>query len=442
MPCPPPMLFPKRIDYVAPMLASAAILLLLLSGYFELPSISTPAPLLAGAARFPTALDSVGSRDRDPFTSLLEAFASWDAAVGCPRVRAKLAAAGLGLGPGLPLPSASASASANGTAEDPAAASVSGGAAWRGAARCEDLAARHVGVLVKGWTWIPDALDGVYTCRCGVSCVWSKSAAAVDRPDALLFEGATPPPQRMKGLPLRVYLDLEASRKPTGFEDIFVGYHASDDVQVTYAGKSFHTSRSYHISTEKRNDALIYWSSSRCLPHRDKLAKDFLSLVPHHSFGRCLNNVGGPDMALSMYPVCSTNDNGTPHWWDHLHCAMSHYKFVLAIENTKTESYVTEKLFYALEAGSVPIYFGAPNVWDFVPPNSIIDASKFSSLRKLASYVKTLANDPVAYAEYHAWRRCGALGNFGRAREMSLDTLPCRLCEVVSKRGGKGADAL
>ncbi|GJM87888.1 hypothetical protein PR202_ga03887 [Eleusine coracana subsp. coracana] len=420
------MLVRKRINYVAPMLASAAILLFLLSGYFELPSISsltTPSPVLAGS-RFPTALDSVGSRDPSAFTSLLAAFRDWDAAVGCPRVRAKVVAA-----------------AANATAR--AEAAVTGGVAWSGA-RCEELpaAARHVGVLVKGWTWIPDALDGVYTCRCGVSCVWSKSTAVVDRPDALLFEGATPPQQRMKGLPLRVYLDLEAGRKPTGFEDIFIGYHAQDDVQVTYAGKSFHTSRNYHVSTEKRNDALIYWSSSRCLPHRDKLAKDFLSMVPHHSFGRCLNNVGGPDMALSMYPVCSTNDNGTPQWWDHLHCAMSHYKFVLAIENTKTESYVTEKLFYALEAGSVPIYFGAPNVWDFVPPNSIIDASKFSSLKELASYVKTLANDPVAYAEYHAWRRCGIFGNFGRAREMSLDTLPCRLCELVSKRGGRSADAL
>lgn len=178
------MLFRKRINYVAPMLASAAILLLLLSGYFELPSISslsTPAPLLpgAGATRFPTALDSVGSRDRDPFTSVLEAFNAWDAAVGCPRIRAKLAAAGLPAG-------------ANATAQ--ASAAITGGAAWVGA-RCEELSTRHVGVLVKGWTWIPDALDGVYTCRCGVSCVWSKSAAAVDRPDALLFEGATPPLQ-------------------------------------------------------------------------------------------------------------------------------------------------------------------------------------------------------------------------------------------------------
>jgi alpha-1,4-fucosyltransferase len=60
----------------------------------------------------------------------------------------------------------------------------------------------------------------------------------------------------MKGLPLRVYLDLEAARKQTGFEDIFIGYHAQDDVQVTYAGKSFHTSRSYHVSTEKKNVSL------------------------------------------------------------------------------------------------------------------------------------------------------------------------------------------
>jgi alpha-1,4-fucosyltransferase len=166
------MLVRKRINYVAPMLASAAILLLLLSGCYELPSTSslTAAP----ASRFPTALDSVGSRDPAAFTSLLAAFRDWDAAVGCPRVRAKIAA--------------------NATA-------VTGGATW-GGARCEEMPpARHVGVLVKGWTWIPDALDGVYTCRCGVSCVWSKSAAAVDRPDAMLFEGATPPPQVLRLCP-------------------------------------------------------------------------------------------------------------------------------------------------------------------------------------------------------------------------------------------------
>lgn len=183
----------------------------------------------------------------------------------------------------------------------------------------------------------------------------------------------------------------------------------------------------------------MYWSSSHCVSKRNKIAQKLLSMLPHHSFGKCLNNVNGRNKALSFYPHCAQSTSSSPKWWDHLHCAMSHYKFVLAIENTLTQSYVTEKLFYALDSASVPIYFGAPNVGDFVPPHSIIDGSKFKSLEELASYVKALANDPVAYAEYHAWRRCGVLGNYGTTRGLSLDSLPCRLCELVSRKGGRNA---
>ncbi|KAL8059876.1 hypothetical protein ABFX02_03G115700 [Erythranthe guttata] len=237
-------------------------------------------------------------------------------------------------------------------------------------------------------------------------------------------------------------MDLEAGRKKSFREDIFISYHAEDDVQSTYAGALFHNNRNYRLSPIKNNDTLVYWSSSRCLPQRNELAKKLLSLLPHHSFGKCMNNVGGLDRALSFYPECEKNVKEAPKWWDHLHCAMSHYKFVLAIENTVTESYVTEKLFYALDSGAVPIYFGAPNVWDFVPPHSIIDGTQFSSMIQLASYIKSLANDPVAYAEYHAWRRCGVLGDYGKTRLASIDTLPCRLCEAVSRRNGRNAEAL
>ncbi|KAI5432434.1 hypothetical protein KIW84_036247, partial [Lathyrus oleraceus] len=98
-----------------------------------------------------------------------------------------------------------------------------------------------------------------------------------------------------------------------------------------------------------------------------------------------------------------------------------------------------EKLYYALDSGAVPIYFGAPNVMDFVPPHSIIDGREFKSLEELATYVKAVANDPIAYAEYHAWRRCGVMGNYAKTRSMSLDTLSCRLCEAVSRKGGRSA---
>ncbi|KAJ9564942.1 hypothetical protein OSB04_000908 [Centaurea solstitialis] len=377
--------------------------------FFVFPSTTTTTSTIP-IPKSQTQSQQLGSDPPDPFQHLLGAFRRWDSQVGCSNFRERH----VGL-----VNSSSSSSLQVGNGE------------------CSELKMNHVGILVKGWTWIPDNLDNLYTCGCGFTCLWTKSSILVDKPDALFFETSTPPSRRRSGEPLRVYMDLEAGRKRSGFEDIFISYHAKDDVQSTYAGGLFHNNRNYYLSPFKNNETLVYWSSSRCLPQRNQLAKSILGLLPHHSFGKCLNNVGGLDMALSLYPECVKD--ASPHWWDHLHCAMSHYKFVLAIENTYTESYVTEKLFYALDSGAVPIYFGAPNVADFVPPHSIIDGSKFKSIEELASYVKALADDPIAYAEYHAWRRCGVLGNYVNTRAASLDTLPCRLCELVSRRGGRDA---
>uniref|UniRef100_A0A6N2LVL4 Fucosyltransferase n=1 Tax=Salix viminalis TaxID=40686 RepID=A0A6N2LVL4_SALVM len=398
--------------YTITIMLFLTVIILFFSGFLEFPSITASITSPVKDSNFPV------KTTPDPFTNLFVAFRKWDSQVGCMQFREKHKN----------LWSQGSNGSASLQVVD-------------GDAGCNELKMEHVSVLVKGWTWIPGNLDNLYSCRCGLSCLWTKSSVLADKPDALLFETTTPPLQRRNGDPLRVYMDLEAGRKRTGREDLFISYHAKDDVQSTYAGALFHNGRNYHVSHRKDNDTLVYWSSSRCLADRNQLARSLLSLLPHHSFGKCLNNVGGLDMALSFYPECANDASLKPKWWDHLHCAMSHYKFVLAIENTWTESYVTEKLFYALDSGSVPIYFGAPNVLEFVPPHSIIDGNKFKSMEELASYVKNIANDPVAYSEYHAWRRCGVLGNYGKTRAASLDTLPCRLCEAVSRKGGRNARA-
>ncbi|KAG9136725.1 hypothetical protein Leryth_004508 [Lithospermum erythrorhizon] len=503
---------------VSVMLGFTLVILLALTSFLEFPQASKSSliPKPQKDSTFISRTTKSTQSGTNPFQDLLKAFNLWDQQVGCAQFIEKHRGV---LKNSTFLPSSLQEAE------------------FDSVLKCDELKMKHVTVLVKGWTWIPDNLDNLWYCKCGMSCLWTKSEVLADKPDALLFETSTPPlgadflsPRRnaifirlhvgdteeneqmvdlgnfqhqisyhlslpnwylviqlfylscvycqssptlpfelipnsnqafklhiwvkvlqlgklqqrtygirRRGDPLRIYMDLEAGRKKSGYEDIFVSYHAKDDVQSTYAGALFHNNRNFQLSPFKRNDTLVYWSSSRCLPKRNKLARSILSLLPHHSFGKCLNNVGGMDMALSYYPQCIKDLNAAPKWWDHLHCAMSHYKFVLAIENTFTESYVTEKLFYALDSGSVPIYFGSPNVWDFVPPNSIIDGSKFSSMQELASYVKAVANDPVAYAEYHAWRRCGVLGNYGKARAVSLDTLPCRLCEAVSRKDGRNA---
>ena len=62
-----------------------------------------------------------------------------------------------------------------------------------GESKCGELRMDFVSVLVKGWTWIPDNLDNLYSCGCGLSCLWTKSSVLADKPDALLFETKTPP---------------------------------------------------------------------------------------------------------------------------------------------------------------------------------------------------------------------------------------------------------
>lgn len=59
--------------------------------------------------------------------------------------------------------------------------------------KCEDLQKQHVSVVVKITTWIPNSLNGFHTCRCGLTCLWTKSEVVADDADVHLYEGYFPP---------------------------------------------------------------------------------------------------------------------------------------------------------------------------------------------------------------------------------------------------------
>jgi alpha-1,4-fucosyltransferase len=58
---------------------------------------------------------------------------------------------------------------------------------------CTILRKQHVSVLVKRWTWIPETLNNLYSCECGLTCLWTNSDVLVEKPDALLYETDFPP---------------------------------------------------------------------------------------------------------------------------------------------------------------------------------------------------------------------------------------------------------
>jgi hypothetical protein len=70
---------------------------------------------------------------------------------------------------------------------------------------------------------------------------------------------------------------------------------------------------------------------------------------------------------------------------------MGAYKFALCFENIEFSGYVTEKVIDCLAAGIVPIYWGAPNIREYVPDTCFIDGRKFTSPVELDAYLEKIS---------------------------------------------------
>jgi hypothetical protein len=63
------------------------------------------------------------------------------------------------------------------------------------------------------------------------------------------------------------------------------------------------------------------------------------------------------------------------------------YKFSLCYENTSFPGYITEKIFDCFAAGCIPIYLGAPDAAEAIPPDCFIDARRFRDLHSLERFL-------------------------------------------------------
>ena len=73
--------------------------------------------------------------------------------------------------------------------------------------------------------------------------------------------------------------------------------------------------------------------------------------------------------------------------WD----VMPYYRFSICYENIRDEpGYVTEKIFDSMRCGCVPIYWGAPNIHDYVNADAFIDRRQFKTNAELDCYLSNM----------------------------------------------------
>jgi hypothetical protein len=77
---------------------------------------------------------------------------------------------------------------------------------------------------------------------------------------------------------------------------------------------------------------------------------------------------------------------------------LSKYRFVLCFENAIQPGAITEKIFDAFKSKCVPIYWGAPDISYFIPPDCFIDYRQFKSEDELINFIKNM--NEVTYDNY------------------------------------------
>lgn len=170
-------------------------------------------------------------------------------------------------------------------------------------------------------------------------------------------------------------------------------------------------------SLPKRNDAYIAAFISNCASRngREVYMEQLMKYIPFHSYGRCHHTMDEPSIALNR----SNREKKL--------MIGREYYFWFTAENSNSDSYVTEKVYEALEAGVVPVYFGAPNIERFIPdPSAIIMADRYEP-KDLADLLKRIASDPAEYATYFEWKSKPFSKDFTRVLKLASRTVQCRL---------------
>lgn len=111
---------------------------------------------------------------------------------------------------------------------------------------------------------------------------------------------------------------------------------------------------------------------------RNRLFRRLGKRRPVSSGGRAFNNIGGPVADKRSF--------------------LRKHRFCLAIENSSSSGYVTEKLTDAFLAGCIPIYWGDPEVATDFNPRRFVNAHDFETLDDLCRRVLEVDDDPSLQA--------------------------------------------
>lgn len=280
------------------------------------------------------------------------------------------------------------------------------------------------------YVWIYGMADYNNIQPCDVNCVvtrdWNENV--YHRADGLLFHQTLP---IKKACPHQktIYFTME--------NNILYNYHSSllrkhdmslfslanTDVYASYFNYAWDLLKPAQKKT-KRAIASSYITNCKTVSsERDRVVRDLLKYgVEIDLFGQCFGDLNIPEPNLEITDKRRRKLEN-----------MAKYKFNLVFENSMADGYVTEKYWEALAVGTIPIVLGAPDIHRYEPrPGSILVVHDFASIEALATEIKRLDSDQVAYDKMLEWKTLGYSDNFLAMIQYTAIMYECRLCMKIA----------
>ena len=287
----------------------------------------------------------------------------------------------------------------------------------------DQLNAFYGNMFAKSEKSIPGScpLPGGGTCTIHHSTAAAKTSDVVFRMVRFIHSGDT---VRYHEGQLIAVLNSEADRGEYGLQqlkvaDIRIDHHFSSDTQfaeICSLPVAMWESSPPPDPSQRKGIAIV---TSNCgVQWRSNYIVELMKYIHIDSYGYCWHNT---DIKVSNASIPVPVD------------VASKYRLYVTFENTIEDDYITEKIVFAYKAGAIPVYWGPPQIYSWVPGNhTFIDASQYSP-EELAKYLKRVVEKDDLYL-YH-------MSNFDIvktkeriARLCPKDSLMCEVCKIAHRK--------
>ena len=158
----------------------------------------------------------------------------------------------------------------------------------------------------------------------------------------------------------------------------------SNSIYIPFCLESRHIYKN-RINTNLNREFLIGYCCSNNVEIREQIFSKFVEKVGIKncaSFGTCCGNYE------ETKKVCGGDYQGDSL----IHC-YGKCKFILALENTQIDGYVTEKIINAFYSGSIPIYWGSNNINDLFNKEAFINVDNFENIDKCIDHIINMTDE-------------------------------------------------